>query len=112
MNLDGIIVCCSVALRRRRRRRFPETVPNCNNTGFTNNAAAIPINAAPANGIKCDFDKCYDKETHLIHVLFIQPSLQNFTNNREGKKQNKALNLAKERCLTNYMHFLWPDVTI
>lgn len=53
--LDGGNDCRIVS---RRRRRFPVTVPNCNKTGFTSNAAAIPINAAPANGNKCDFDKC------------------------------------------------------
>lgn len=46
---------CNVS---RRRRRLPATVPNCNQTGFTSSAAAIPINAAPANGRKCDFDRC------------------------------------------------------
>lgn len=44
----------------RLRLRLPVTVPNCNKTGFTSNAAAIPISAAPANGRKCDFDKCWN----------------------------------------------------
>lgn len=61
LNCDaGNVSRDNTSRRRRRRRRFPLTVPNCNKTGFTSNAAAIPISAAPANGSKCDFDKCYE----------------------------------------------------
>lgn len=72
----------NISRRRRRRRRFPLTVPNCNKTGFTSNAAAIPISAAPANGNKCDFDKCYEtnktKEiTKEIESMSVRPNERN-----------------------------------